>query len=134
LRSFALFSLLLIACGDRVDVRVERAGAAVLEIRAEVAATADERRAGLRGHPPLGPDEGLLIVMPEPLEVCIVNDGVDFAIDAIYAADDGEVVAIERAIAAGDGTARCHPAVRRVLEVAAGVADPVAIGDLLVVD
>lgn len=135
MRSFALCSLALtLACGDGVGVRIERAGDPVLEVCAEVAETAEQRRAGLRGREPLESGEGLLLVMPEALETCIVNDGVAFAIDAIYAADDGAVIAVERDIPAGDPTARCHPSVRRILEVTAGVADPVEPGDLMRVD
>jgi len=124
---------LLAACpdGNTVRVTVERADAIVLAVDAEVARTADERRTGLRGHAPLADGEGLLIEMPQPLDICIVNDGVDFAIDAIYAAADGTVIAIERNIPAGDPTARCQSAVRWVLEVNAGAAAPVSTGDHL---
>jgi len=126
---------LLAACpdGNTVRVTVERAGSGetVLAVDAEVARTADERRAGLRGHAPLANGEGLLIEMPQPLDICIVNDGVDFAIDAIYAVDDGTVIAIERNIPAGDPTARCQSAVRWVLEVGAGGAAAVSAGDHL---
>ena len=134
IRAVVVFGVLA-ACGpDPVRARVERAGATVVDVEVELATTADERARGLRGHAPLGDGEGLVIELPQALEVCIVNDGVDFAIDAVYAGDGGDVVALEPAIAAGDATARCHDGVARVLEVAAGVASEVAIGDVLVVE
>lgn len=98
------------------------------------ARTADERMAGLRDRPPLSGDEGLLIVFPLEGEVCLVNDGVGYAIDAVYADDGGTVVAVEHDIPAGDATARCHDATRRVLEVRGGVAAEAAVGDRLVVE
>jgi len=126
---------LLAGCPDAGTVRVtvERAGSGetILAVDAEVARTAEERRTGLRGHAPLGDGDGLLIEMPQALDICIVNDGVDFDIDAVYAAGDGTVIAVERAIPAGDPTARCQSAVRWVLEVGAGAADPVSAGDHL---
>ncbi len=126
---------LLAACPDANTVRVtvERAGSGetILSVDAEVARTADERRTGLRGHAALADGEGLLIEMPQPLDICIVNDGVDFPIDAIYAGAAGTVIAIERTIPAGDPTARCQPAVRWVLELSAGAAAPVSPNDHL---
>jgi len=122
------------ACDDgRIEVSVERDGVSVLEVRAERAITADERRRGLRGHPGLGERDGLLIELPVVTEVCIVNGGVGFAIDAVHADGDGVIVAVERAIAAGDEQARCHDGVLDVLETAAGVAGDVAVGDRLVI-
>ncbi|HJL14207.1 MAG TPA: DUF192 domain-containing protein [Sandaracinaceae bacterium LLY-WYZ-13_1] len=118
------------ACAGGRVVTVETADAA-LELCAEVATTEAERRQGLRGRAPLAPDEALLLDFPTPDEICIVNDGVDFAIDALYAAPDGTVVAVERAIAAGDPTPRCHPGTEDVLETAAGVLAGVAPGDRL---
>jgi uncharacterized membrane protein (UPF0127 family) len=117
-------------------VRVESTGSGdqVLAVEVELALTAEDRALGLRGRAPLADTDGLLIELPRATEVCIVNDGVAFAIDAVYAADDGAVVRVERAIAAGNATARCERATRRVLEVAAGVADAVAVGDRLTLE
>lgn len=117
-------------------VRVERAdsGQVLLEAHADLAITADERRQGLRGHAPLAPGEALLLILPRELEICIVNSGVGFAIDAIYARESGNILAVERAIPADDGTARCHLDVRWVVETAAGEAGAARPGDRLRID
>lgn len=118
----------------RALLRIERpdSGALVLEARAEVALTEAERRRGLRGHMPLAPGEALLIELPLELDgVCVVNDGVSFDIDAVFACADGTVVAVEHAIAAGDASARCHDQTRWIVETAAGQAHAVRPGDRL---
>ena len=81
---------------------------------------------------PLGPDEALLLPFPIEDRICIVNDGVGFAIDALYASGDGTVVAIERAIPAGDAEPRCHDGVQRVVETSAGELAGVEVGDRLI--
>ena len=100
-------------------------------ICAEVADTEAERSAGLRGRDPLGPGEGLLLEFSVEDEICIVNDGVGFSIDAAFADAEGTVVAVERAIPAGDPTPRCHAPTRRVVETAAGELDAIRTGDAL---
>ncbi|MCA9531649.1 MAG: DUF192 domain-containing protein [Myxococcales bacterium] len=107
-------------------------GAPRLAVRVELAVTPAERVRGLRGHAPLGPRDGLLIVTPGPSELCIVNDGVSFAIDEVFARADGVVAAVEREVAAGDPTPHCHEGIQSVLEVAAGVAARVRPGDRLI--
>lgn len=120
------------ACADGESVVIEgAAGEQILDICAEVAATEAERRAGLRGRPPLDPGTGLLLDFPVTGEVCIVNVGVGFAIDAAYAGDDGVITAIERRVPADDATPRCHLGTRQVLEVSAGAFDGVEVGDRL---
>jgi uncharacterized membrane protein (UPF0127 family) len=127
--------------GDAPDVsallRLERAdsGMLVLEARAEVARSEDERRRGLRDHPPLAPGEALLIELPLELDdICVVNDGVSFDIDGVFVRADGTVVTIERAIPAGETTARCHDRTRWIVEIAAGQARDVLPGDRLYVN
>ncbi len=118
-------------------VRIERPGlsAPVVDVAVDVATTAEERMRGLRGRDALADGEGLLIEMPAVLDdVCIVNDGVAFDIDAVYADGDGAVIAVATNIVAGDGTPRCEDGVRHVLEVSAGVAAGVEPGDQLVID
>ncbi|MGF1469777.1 MAG: DUF192 domain-containing protein [Sandaracinaceae bacterium] len=88
-------------------------------------------RRGLRGAAPLRDDEGLLLVLPTPRTVCIDNDGVTFPVDAVYAADNGTIVARELDIPAHDPLSRCHGGTRRILEVASGVAADVRVGDRL---
>lgn len=115
-------------------IRIERSSNDQLLLeahRVELAVTAEERRQGLRGHVPLGPGEALVLIFPRELEVCVVNSGVQFAIDAVFAAEDGDVLAIEHDIPADDGSARCHEGVRRVVEIAAGQAGLVRPGDRL---
>lgn len=97
-------------------------------ICAEVADTEAARRDGLRGRDPLAPDEGLLLAFSVEDELCIVNDGVAFPIDAAWANADGVVIAIERDVPAGDPTVRCHGPARYVLETAAGALDDLEVG------
>ncbi len=118
------------ACPGGEEVRVS--GATELTFCARVADTEAERREGLRGQPPLAAGEALLLPFAVEDEICIVNDGVSFPIDVLYAASDGRVVAIERGVPAGDATPRCVGGVRSVLEVAAGALDGAAPSDRLV--
>ncbi|MFW6086283.1 MAG: DUF192 domain-containing protein [Myxococcota bacterium] len=124
-----------LGCGEDAArrVRVESpAGELRLEVFVDEARTAEERMQGLAGRDGLDPGEGLLLIFPAEGEVCIVNEAVPFAIDALFIDGAGTVGAVERHIPAGDSTARCHGATLEVLEVAAGVADPVRVGDQLV--
>lgn len=86
---------------------------------------------GLRGREALEPGEGLLLRSPVAGQVCVVNRGVSFDIDVAYAAPDGTVVALERAVPAGDPTLRCHDAVIDVLETASAELTAVEVGDVL---
>ena len=97
---------------------------------AEVASTEAARQRGLAGHAALGTGDGLLLPFPSAGQVCIANGEVTFPIDAVYVDGAGKVLAIET-FAAGDTTQVCHDGVRRVLEVAKGVAQTVAMGDRL---
>jgi uncharacterized membrane protein (UPF0127 family) len=99
----------------------------------EIARTEAERRTGLRGRPDLAAGEGLLLRFPIEDELCIVNDGVAFPIDVLYADASGGIVAIERAVAAGDPTLRCHGPASDVLEVSAGALDAIGVTDRLTV-
>lgn len=123
--SIAGLLAILGACSPCDDRRV-RVGA--LEICAEVADTEAARAQGLAGRAPLEADEGLLLDFPVADEICIVNAGVGFAIDAIYVAPSDEVVAIERDIPADDPTPRCVEDTKRVLEVSAGVSAAIELG------
>lgn len=94
--------------------------------------TAAMRRDGLRVLDPLAPGTGLLLNFPVTGEVCIVNGGVSYAIDAVFIGDPGDVVvAVERGIPALDESARCIDNVHSVLEVRAGEAANVSLGDRL---
>ena len=120
------------ACGDagRVQV-VNGAGDVVLRARVDFADTAEERRRGLVGSPPLTADRGLWLRFPTTGEVCITNANVMFPIDVVYVDDSRTIVAIERNVPADDGTPRCHTPIASVLEVAGGVALGANVGDVL---
>lgn len=116
----------LVACSP-CEQRAVSVGA--LGVCAEVADTEAARAQGLSGREALEADEGLLLDFPIADEICIVNEGVSFPIDAIYIAPDDTVIAIAPNLPAGDATPRCITNTQRVLEVNAGVSSTVAIGD-----
>ncbi len=130
-------ALALVGCGaddpgcDGVRVRVERGASTLLDVCAAVRNTEAGRAQGLSGHAPLSKDEGLLLDFPVEGEVCIVNGQVSFDIDVVFASAAGAVGAVET-FSAGDATPRCHAATQQVLEVAAGVASDVQVGDAVV--
>ncbi|MFO0571750.1 MAG: DUF192 domain-containing protein [Polyangiaceae bacterium] len=120
------------ACaGTQVRVTSASTGRVLVDVCAEQADTEAERLQGLAGKSGLDSSHGMLLTFPVEGEVCIQNGSVSFPIDVVYAASDGNVVAVERDVAGGDATPRCHPGTRRVLEVARSVADPVSVGDQL---
>lgn len=131
----ALALALLGGCAADALARIESPeGEKRLEVAvAHEARSAEERMRGLRGRS-IAEDEGLLIVFPAEGEVCIVNEGVDYAVDVVYADAEGTVVSVQRGVAAGDATSRCRMPTARVLEVRAGVAATVVSGDRLVVE
>ena len=122
----ALLSLGGVACACPTSTRlsVEDESGETLPFCVEVADTEAARRRGLRGRDALAPDEGLLLTFSLEDEICIVNEGVAFDIDLLYARDDGTVVAVERNVRSGDPSPRCHAGVAQVLETAAGALDP----------
>ncbi|HVM97592.1 MAG TPA: DUF192 domain-containing protein [Candidatus Acidoferrales bacterium] len=135
----ALFCLSLAACGGGSGAtpavsQVELTNAqesAYLRFDVEIASDEVARRTGLMGHAALDSMHGLLIVLPAEGETCITNQGVGFAIDAVFADSTGQVVAVDSNITAGDPTLRCHTAVRSILEVGGGEASAIQIGDHL---
>ena len=132
-RAPALLSLALVAACSGPLARVERAGEVIVELDyLAVASTEAERRDGLRPYTPLENDSGLLLVFPGPSEVCIANDGVSYAIDVVFSEAES-VTAVELAVPPDDATPRCHRA-DMVLEVQAGVAERVQIGDDFIVE
>ena len=60
-------------------------------VRVELARTAEERTRGLGGHAPLGADEGMLFVFPEPGRHSFWMKGMTFALDIMWIRD-GQVV------------------------------------------
>jgi len=95
-------------------VTIERGGERILQVHVAVAETAVERMTGLRGRA-LGEGEGLLIRFPVEDELCVLNEGVDYAIEAIWIDAAFSVGAVE-GFEADDPTPRCH-AGQYVLEV-----------------
>ena len=140
--ALALASFGFLACGDdlgelpgelsTVELQVlDTNGDVQLAVIAELAETAEARTIGLGNHEPLTSDEGLLLVFPSATRVCIWNQPVPFDIDVIFISADRRVIAVERALPAGDSTVHCHDTTRMVLEVAASVANNVSPGDTL---
>lgn len=122
----ALVSLaLLLACDAEPHVWVTRGDALLVDVRVSIARDEDARRRGLRGLA-LERDEGLWIVFPATSEVCLVNDGVAIDVDAIFVID-GRVEGVAR-LPSDDPNPVCAEA-GEVLEVHAGVADEVQVGD-----
>lgn len=115
-------------CDDRPRARIEtEEGVVVLEVAVDVARSEGERRRGLRGRQALAPDEGLWIAFPGEDEICLVNDGVPFGVDAILLR--ARVVSEVLLLDADDPTPRCGRA-SEVLEVGAGRAREVRAGHL----
>ncbi len=129
-RAFALLAFVLgssCACGDR-GFHVESASGPLLDGCARVAGTAAERSRGLIGHASLAAGEALWLEWPSPVEACIHNAGVRFAIDELFVDEHGSVVAIERMVPAQDASSRCHTGVRHVIELPASAAAAVTVG------
>ena len=97
-------ALSALACAEPDRIVFEREGAVVLEVEVRLAVDEAARRRGLRETEALGVDEGLLIQFPAASEVCIVNEGVTFPIDVVYA-EGGRVGVVETAVPAGDASA-----------------------------
>ncbi len=93
-----------------------------------MARTEAERRAGLVSRPALAEGEGLLIEFPLVGEACLTSEGMAYDLDALFLSDDGGVLALER-LEIDDTTPRCVDGVASALEVRAGEAADVAIGD-----
>lgn len=126
-------ALWLAACGADPIARVQAPdGEPRLRVHVQVARTAAERRQGLRGRASLGDDEGLWIAFPVEGEVCLVNDGVPFGVDALFV-DAASTVTAVASLAPDQATPVCGLA-RDVLELAAGRAASVEVGDRAVLD
>lgn len=122
---------MLLACGSTEATWTARGpdGARKATFVVTFAETETSRRLGLSNQPPLAKHEGLLLRFPVPGRVCIHNREVGFPLDLVFVETGGLVTAVERAVPAYDPTRRCQPAVLEVLEVRAGSAQSVAVGD-----
>ena len=128
-----LFLSVAQGCGDassQVTI-VDAQGLVRLVVDVETAETAIERSEGLSEYQALGPDEGLLLVFPTAGEVCITNRTVAFPIDVLFISADQQVIHIERELPAGDPGPYCHTSTWLILELQAGAASEVTIGDWL---
>src|SRR5215212_2479341 len=112
---------------DRARLRVVNSTrGSVLANRVEVAGSSWRRMRGLLGRPPLGPGEGLLIVPCQGVHTM----GMGYPLDVVYLDSDGVVRKVLRSIRPW----RHGPLVwrsRMVLELPAGAAAEVAVGDRL---
>ena len=128
----ALIVWLVTACGTPnncpVIVDIADADASVFQGCAELAETDEERMRGLQGHAPLVGNEALVLLAPVAGQTCIHNEGVDFAIEAVFVEADGNVVAVEHSIPAGDAQLRCYQGVQLVVELAQGAGEDIAPG------
>lgn len=106
-------------------------------IRAEVANTQALQTRGLSGRSGLGPREGMLFIFEEEGEHSIWMKDMHFAIDIIWAKEDGTIVTIKE-----EATPESYPEAFYalepafyVLEVPAGFVEAVgvAVGDKIVV-
>jgi uncharacterized membrane protein (UPF0127 family) len=113
------------------EVSVESDAVTRLRVCVEIAESEDARREGLRGRRPLDADEGLLLVFPREDDVCLTNEGVTFAIDAVFV-DTAGVVRARASFSRDDGTLVCVSETQTVLEVARDVARDVRMGDRLI--
>lgn len=130
--ALALLALSVAGCGpDPARVLIARGDVRLWEGEVEVARSEADRRRGLADHAGLGPGQGLVLEAPVEDELCVTNAPVSFAIDAAFADGEGSIVAVERAVPAGDGSPRCHRRARWILETAAGELEPVREGDTL---
>ncbi len=118
-------------CDGRDVVVSDDNGAVVMAVCAEVAVTEAARSEGLTGRAPLQPDEGLLLPLLAEGDVCVDNVDVDFAIDVVFVDGDDRVSAVARDVAAGDEALHCADAAIAIVEVAAGVADSVEVGQVV---
>jgi len=117
--------LLVVGCTDDPVVVVRTPeGDVRARYHVEVARTAAARMQGLRGIDGLAKDDGLWIEFPVDDEVCIVNSGVSFAIDAVFVRSE-RVVAVET-FEPEEAEPRCFIG-SEVLEVSAG--SPIQVGD-----
>ena len=105
-------------CATPLYAAIIGGGESKLRVAVDLAETEDARRQGLRSYSSLSPDQGLALVFPGPSEVCITNEGVSFAIDAVFV-EAGQVTAVE-SFAAGVSARRCGARGGRRRRVAGG--------------
>ena len=137
LSGLAVTTLLLVtAChpcdGARVRI-LDAQGQARLDVCAEVATSEADRRAGLAGRSSLPAGAGLLMEFPVTGEVCITGEEMRFPIDVVFVSGTGHVAALG-ALGADDPALICEQGIGSVIEVSAGAARDVGVGDAVAVE
>lgn len=122
----SLLSTALVACAEACP---QTAQVSDVDVCVDLATTAAQRLTGLRGRAALSDAEGLLLRFPVEGEVCLVNDGVPFGVDAVLF-DEARRVSAVLSLAANDPTPQCAGPARDVLELSAGRARGVAVGSV----
>ncbi len=109
------------------DVLLETVGGAH-RIRAELAATPEQRAQGLQGRTGLADDAGMLFDFGTPQPVAMWMKNTPIALDMLFIASDGRVAAIaERTVPYSLDTIAAPAPVRAVLEVKAGTAQRIGL-------
>ena len=133
-RATLLLALALSAgCASSLDYVVVRDVFGAVTLRVALvgqALSATERAAGLRDYAPLAEDEGLLLRFPLEDEICIVNAGVDYPIDAVFLLENsGGTYRVNSVVSLAAEEIEAHCAVASaVLEVRQGTAASVNAG------
>ncbi len=129
-------ALAVTACQPCEGARVRIVGAGGdtrLDVCAEVATSEVDRRAGLAGRPGLDDGAGLLMIFPVVGEVCITGENMRFPLDVVFV-DGSSHVTARGALGVDDPALICEPEIAQVLEVSAGIAGDVEVGDALNVE
>lgn len=137
LSGLAVTALLFVtAChpcdGARVRI-LDAQGEVRLDVCAEVATSEADRRAGLAGRSGLPAGAGLLMDFPVTGEVCITGEEMRFPIDVVFVSGTGHVAALG-ALGADDPALLCEQGIERVIEVSAGAASDVEVGDEVTIE
>ena len=102
-------------------VSILSSGTPLVDVPVITATTAAERMAGLGAYPNLPLTVGLVLVFPVEGQVCLTNEPVSYAIDAILANELGEEVGRRCGWPAGSPDVQCWNDVKYVLEMHGGM-------------
>jgi len=110
--ALVVLSLLLAGCDAAKTNQTPAVSINGQRVNVEVAQTVAERSRGLSNRPPLGADEGMVFVFPEPSTPSFWMNGMRFPLDLIWIANQ-TVVNITSDVPVPTSTARfCHLAFR----------------------
>jgi uncharacterized membrane protein (UPF0127 family) len=124
------------AGADTGSVQIERDGRLITEMPVELARSDLERRRGLAGRPCMQPGWAMLLVHPDEAELTYTIEEMRFAIDLVFAAADGAIVAVRSELEAGSPQlVGSGVAAKYVLELDGGEAREMGIevGDRLMI-